>query len=399
MTRYFRYLIYSVIALSALSLSSCEELDDGEFSVYVRMDGEKLSGKGGSAFVVVTSSVDWNLALEPNGDSGVWGALNQYSGSGSKSNIIFTYEENTAEEERSIVVVLTSRTGHKEARCTVVQGIPQAGGGETPNPPVPPVGIQSDPVPGWLELPLMSEEKNLYFLTHYQTFPSTGTTLRSWSCRYDTDALVSHWVAYPMNATTIGSGSRTDKWGLDPKVPRELQAVLYSGYKGGYDRGHQLPSADLLNYEANVTTFYGTNMTPQLGTLNQNVWANLESKVRDWARAFDTLYVVTGCVIEGSTKVAYDNDGKAVTVPVGYYKALLGYKKNGTVGITPTTGGYTSIAFYFDHAGYSGSYMDKAMTVDALEEKVGEDFFVNLPGKIGNDLAGRVESTRDEYWY
>ena len=35
----------------------------------------------------------------------------------------------------------------------------------------------------------------------------------------------------------------------------------------GYDRGHQLPSADRLTTKAdNATTFYYTNITPQTGT-------------------------------------------------------------------------------------------------------------------------------------
>ena len=89
-----------------------------------------------------------------------------------------------------------------------------------------------------------------------------------------------------------------DDWDYDPLVPRDEQPTLFHGYDGGYDRGHQLPSAD--RYTDNPSTFYFTNMTPQLGSLNQKIWANFEVQVRAWARACDTLYVVTGCVLEGS---------------------------------------------------------------------------------------------------
>ena len=209
---------------------------------------------------------------------------------------------------------------------------------------------------------------------------------------------MAHWVAYPLNSGLVGSGSRTDDWGLDPKLPRNLQPVLDKGFRGGYDRGHQLPSADRLARAANIQTFYGTNMTPQEGSLNQKGWASLEGAVRDWSYKFDTLYVVTGCTVKGSTAVAYDNDNKAVTVPTGYFKALLGYQKTPTIGITPTTNGYTAIGFYYPHEGYSGSYMAKSMTIDALEEKVGIDFFVNLPSSIGETLADKVESAIDPWW-
>ncbi len=397
MLRKFCYLIYVLSGLLMLSLSSCEDVlpEDGEFRVSVRMSGDQLPYTAGSAFVSVTASGEWTLALEAKDDAGLWGTLGQYAGTGSKANIMFSYEANASDESRAMDIVLASRKGSRTERFTVVQGS-QQGGGETPEPPVNPgQPAQPDKVTEWLELPAMGEDP--YFYTHSQTLGSKE--VRSWSFLWDYDALVSHWVAYPINSFTIGSGSRTDKWGLDPKISRECQPVLYSGFKGGYDRGHQIPSADLLTYNANVTTFYGTNMTPQLGSLNQKTWANLEMQVRTWANAFDTLYVVTGCTVKGSTKVAYDNDGKSVTVPTGYYKALLGYKKTGTLGITGTTGGYTAIGFYFDHAGYSGDYMNMAMTIEALEAKVGEDFYVNLPKKIGSDMAKRVETTKDNYWY
>lgn len=393
MNRNILYLILSFAALLALSIA-CEDIlsggrDDGtEFAVSVR-DAE-LPADAGSMFVKVAASGNWSLSLTTDDDSAPWGELSVASGSGNKSNVVLTYEKNTSEASRSMNIVLASADGRKQSACTVVQNPAQSGGNGGVTVP----SGDPDPVCGWLELPAMDE--NPVFFTHYQTIGSTE--IRSWSFLWDDDALVSHWVAYPLNAWMIGNGSRTDAWGLDPKLPRDRQPVLYSGFKGGYDRGHQLPSADRLFPAANRETFYGTNMTPQLGGLNQKSWANLETKVREWSKSFDTLYVVTGCVVEGSTKFAQDNDGKNVTVPVGYYKALLGYKKNATFGITLQTSGYTSIAFWFDHEAYSGDYMNMAMTVDALEEKTGEDFFVNLPAAIGQEKADKVESTRDNWW-
>lgn len=247
-------------------------------------------------------------------------------------------------------------------------------------------------VPKWLELPQTKEDDGLDFYSHDMV--ADGKSMRSWSFDYDPEALLSHWVAYPLNKELSGRGSRTDQWGYDPLVPVEDQPSLYKSYKGDWQRGHQLPSADRLNYEANIQTFYFTNMTPQNGGLNEGVWADLETRVREWSNQFDTLYVVTGCSIEGSTEVALDNDGKSVTVPVGYYKALLGYSKDGSVGISSETGGYTGCAFWFDNKPYSGGYMDQAMTITELEKKVGLDFFVNLDPAV----AEKVENVQDSWW-
>lgn len=272
-----------------------------------------------------------------------------------------------------------------------------------------PTELVSDEIPAWMELPA-TDRGELYFITHGSS-TSSGAG-RNYSYYWDSEAMVAHWVAYSLNKGCIASGSRTNAWGLDLKLPYSAQPVLYKGfsssvpggsYDGGtqsYQRGHQCPSADRLANEDNRMTFYGTNMTPQVGDLNERIWAAVETRVRDWSKAFDTLYVVTGCVIDGSTEYAYDNVGNKVTVPVGYYKALLGYSRDGSRGISSQTKGYTGVAFYFEHRGYTDNdYMKCAMTIDALEEMVGEDFFVNLPAAIGNSMASKVESTRDDYWW
>ena len=134
-------------------------------------------------------------------------------------------------------------------------------------------------------------------------------------------------------------------------------------------------------------------MTPQLGSLNQNIWAKFEVQVRAWARACDTLYVVTGCVLEGSRGKAYDNSGKAVTVPGGYYKALLCYKNSPSFG----DGGYVAAGFYFEHRGYSQTDVtsDMSMSIDELEEKTGLDFFVNLKKQLPT-LSDRIEAKDPE---
>ena len=265
---------------------------------------------------------------------------------------------------------------------------------------VSPEGPVINGTPKWLELPETKDNDGLDF--YYQTQITAGKSIRSWSYDYDAKAYLSHWVAYPLNKALIGSGKRTDQWALDPKVPASKQPVLYTTFKTNdgkkYDRGHQIPSADRLDYDANVKTFYFTNMTPQHPDLNQASWADLETRVREWSNSFDTLYVVTGCSIKGSTLYAIDNDGKQVTVPTGYYKALLGYKKSGSVGNSSQNGGYIGCAFWFDHEPYSGDFMKKAISISELEEKVGVNFFVNLPSVIDAEKAKNVEQTRDSWW-
>ena len=246
----------------------------------------------------------------------------------------------------------------------------------------------------WMELPATKADDGQDLLVHY--FPSGK---RSYAAYYDYGHFVSTWVAYPLCAGNIGSGERTDKFTLDPLLPRDRQQYLPKGYKTGngdsndrYDRGHQIASADRLDYRVNLETFFGTNMTPQDHTLNTDAWGELEKRVRGWAKKSDTdtLYVVTGCSLEGSTKYVLDSDNKHITVPVGYYKALLRLDKDKN---------YSAVAFWFDNKSNSASSIQKSMSmsVDDLEKKVGVDFFVNLPADTQKSVE--AQDPADVAWW
>lgn len=334
----------------------------------------------GSSFVYVTAPGDWTMSVHGNGE---WARLKDTEGTGSVVNIL-SFDRNPGENERSCVLTLISGTDTTSA--LFVQS-----GSKTE--------IKSDKVARWMELPATDnvDDERYYFFTHPMTID--GKKCRNYSYCWDVNSLVAHWVAYPLNNTLLKGGcGRSEAWGLDPKLPEKYQPVMIKPVSGG-DRGHQIPSADRQILEYNEQTYYGTNMTVQDSKLNQGVWSNLEMYVRDRSRDFDTLYVVTGCVVSGSSRTTRDNNGKTVKIPTGYFKALLGYSSGRTFGITNQTSGYTGVAFYFNNSPYSGSYRNVSMTIDELEEMTGFDFFVNLTSAIGSIKAAKVESTFDERWF
>lgn len=378
--------IVPVLLAGTVAFLSCGEPNspDGPVSISI---AEELVGPGaGSQFLSVEAGGDWTLSVTGDGD---WIRLGATRGRGS-GHTVLDWDANPGDMARTCTLQARSATGKYRSSVDFTQQA--SGGGDVEQTP--------DEVRSWMELPAVDESDSATgFYTHSMTVGKYSG--RNYSFLFDYGARLSRWVAYPLNKGLVGNGSRTDQWSLDPKLPSERQAILYKGFSDGYQRGHQIPSADRLSYAANVTTFYFTNMTPQRSALNERAWAALEGYVRTWSAQFDTLYVVTGADISTSKEVAYDNMGNEVTVPVGYFKALLGYKKGGTLGITGSTGGYTSIAFYFKHQAYSNNEVmsTQAMTVDELEQKTGYDFFVNLPAAIGSDMAAKVESTRDGWWW
>ena len=386
-----------------LALSSCGS--GGKEDVLpptVEVKTAVVEAGGYSQFIYVKASSSWRITITSvdGGEPVDWIIADPSSGSGDM-DVTLKVEENKSEKERSAVITVENSAG--KASKTISQ---KAKGSEVKPDPTPSGGNLS-PKTGWMELPAIPEGMDAF--THSMTVGSVST--RNYSFLWDYDNLVAPWVAYPLCKWNIGNNiKRTNAWGLDPLLPEGKQPVLFRGFSEGnngwYARGHQIPSADrLTSYDSNVMTFYGTNMTPQIQDgFNGDIWATLEGKVRSWASSSDTLYVVTGCVIdypEGQTvKYALDNYGKKVTVPTAYYKVVLRYMKNSTVGYS----GYSACAVWLDHKVYSTKNIDSkySMSVKDLEKKVGMDFFVNLPAVVGEEMAAKIESedpSKVSWWW
>jgi endonuclease G len=349
----------------------------------------------------VKASSSWRITITSvdGGEPVDWIIADPSSGSGDM-DVTLKVEENKSEKERSAVITVENSAG--KASKTISQ---KAKGSEVKPDPTPSGGNLS-PKTGWMELPAIPEGMDAF--THSMTVGSVST--RNYSFLWDYDNLVAPWVAYPLCVWNMsGKTGRTDAWALDPLLPANKQPVLTRGFSEGnagwFARGHQIASADRqTSYSSNAMTFYGTNMTPQINKgFNADIWANLEGKVRGWARDSDTLYVVTGCVIDykdGETvKYALDNNGKKVTVPTAYYKVVLRYMKNSTVGYS----GYSACAVWLDHKVYSTKTIDSSysMSVDDLEKRLNIDFFVNLPAKVGEETTARIEAEdpKDVAWW
>ena len=355
-----------------LALSSCGS--GGKEDVLpptVEVKTAVVEAGGYSQFIYVKASSSWRITITSvdGGEPVDWIIADPSSGSGDM-DVTLKVEENKSEKERSAVITVENSAG--KASKTISQ---KAKGSEVKPDPTPSGGNLS-PKTGWMELPAIPEGMDAF--THSMTVGSVST--RNYSFLWDYSNLVAPWVAYPLCVWNMsGKIGRTDAWALDPLLPANKQPVLTRGFSDGnagwFARGHQIASADRqTSYSSNAMTFYGTNMTPQINKgFNADIWANLEGKVRGWARDSDTLYVVTGCVIDykdGETvKYAVDNYGKKVTVPTAYYKVVLRYMKSSTFGYS----GYSACAVWLDHKVYSTKTIDSSysMSVDDLEEKLG----------------------------
>ena len=382
------------MAACGLMLTSCDEVRTEVEVFEVSIKNPSVASGKGQQFVNVKCSGDWTLALTSEQGEVDWARLSATSGTGNKSNVILSYDVNAGEQDRSLKIYLDN--GSKSVFCELKQlgsgrhpeddpdtggdnGSGDHGSGDNGS------GNADLTKTGWLELPAM-DNPNLGYYTH--SFKMNGKTYRNYSFGWSQKDRVALWVAYPLcKLYTNGSAGRTNAWALDPLLGED-SAAPFGGYAGDYARGHQLPSADRqCCYEANAQTFYGTNMTPQLNAHNEKIWADLEGKVRGYANTSDTTYVVTGVMVSASSEIQRDSYGNKVTVPDAYFKAVLKYSKSSTLGA------WNAAAFYLEHRAYSGSVSkEHSMSIDELEEMTGIDFFVNLPAKIGEEQAAKLEA-------
>ena len=190
------------------------------------------------------------------------------------------------------------------------------------------------------------------------------------------------WVSYKLTADEVRSkkAKRSDDFRSDPAIPNG--SATPEDYRGShYDRGHLAPAADMTwSLQAMSESFYLSNMSPQSADCNRGIWKQLESQVRDFALKHGEVYVVTGPVFLPNRPVVTVGAGR-VAVPHAYYKVVLAVKPPHS----------KAIGFIVPNSGSRRPLADFAVTVDAVEQATGLDFF----NKLDPAVERRVERECD----
>lgn len=175
-----------------------------------------------------------------------------------------------------------------------------------------------------------------------------------------------NWVAYTLYPNNEDSTViRKNRFKPDPLVTT-LSASLQD-YKGsGYDRGHLAPSKALsYSQEANDASFFMSNMSPQLPDFNRGIWKKIEAKVFEWSNKSDSLYVVTGPVLDKIIDTIGENE---VSVPGAYYKTILRFNRSKLTGI----------AFMIENKKSAGGIESFLTAIDTVEKRTQIDFYFRL---------------------
>ena len=150
-------------------------------------------------------------------------------------------------------------------------------------------------------------------------------------------------------------------------------------YGSGYDMGHLAPAHDMShNITSMSESFYLSNISPQKASFNRGIWKALEGKISYWSSFNDSIYVVTGPILDNPIETIGENK---VSVPRAFYKTLLAFK-NGKI---------KAIGFIMPNEKSVKSIYSFAVSIDKVEDVTGIDFYYNLDKRIQDSLEANAD--------
>lgn len=191
---------------------------------------------------------------------------------------------------------------------------------------------------------------------------------KGYTLAYDERHEQARWVAYVLTRERLDGD--VPRKGNDYFMP-DSSVMTFSALPGdyshsGYSRGHLAPAADMKwSVQAMRESFLMSNISPQTSAFNDGVWHRAEKLVRRWAEEYDSLYVVTGPVLEeGLPSIGHSN---RISVPRCFYKVV--YDPNRKIGI----------ALIIEHRNSNNPLRSFAVTIDDAESATDINFFPGMP--------------------
>jgi endonuclease G len=184
----------------------------------------------------------------------------------------------------------------------------------------------------------------------------------------------SEWVAYKVSRNNYNKQiARTNDFRVDESV-KTKSADLDDYYGSGYDRGHLAPARAMsYNRTSMSESFYLSNISPQNPSFNRGIWKSLEGKVEYWSSFRDSIYVVSGPILDHPIGSIGENK---ITVPRAYYKTLISFKNMKMKGI----------AFIIPNEKSKKSIYSYATSIDEVEKMTGIDFYYKMDSTMQHNL-------------
>lgn len=213
------------------------------------------------------------------------------------------------------------------------------------------------------------------------TDPKAVVAHKAYTLEYSEEHEQPLWVAYLLTREYVnGTQPRTNDFREDTDIAT-VSAQLEDYRRSGYSRGHLCPAGDMKwDYQAMSESFLMSNMSPQTSAFNDGVWKRMEEQTRRWAQYYDSLYVVTGPVLQPGLTTIGENK---VSVPDYYYKIVYDPRRQ------------EAICFLVAQDDAKGKILeDYITTIDEVESCTGLDFFPQLPDEIETKIESQCDKKK-----
>lgn len=243
---------------------------------------------------------------------------------------------------------------------------------------------------GRLELPMICDGEVVITYSGYSDISYGGPVLSDetkvgYTVSFDENLRLPRWVAYDLSSEELKGGASRNGKSFRPDFGFPLKQAENDDYRNsGWTRGHLAPAGDFKWSDTALNdTFLFTNCCPQTEYFNATSWESLEAKVRNLARKFGRIYVVTGPLM-GETSNGHIGRNR-IPIPDAFFKALL--VRSGS--------SFHSVGFIMHNISEPQPYTSCAVTVDEIERLTGLDLFHSLEDPIEE----RIEASFDrKFW-
>ncbi|WP_223638691.1 DNA/RNA non-specific endonuclease [Corallococcus sp. EGB] len=214
----------------------------------------------------------------------------------------------------------------------------------------------------------------------------------------DTDKNVPTFVSYMLSAADVKE-TPADVSRLNSTFVRDPElkgGVVDADYNGtGFDRGHMKPAEDSPTQAAMNESHYMSNIAPQHGNHNQQVWRTLERGVSEMVKETGgKAYIVTGNLFlddkgkplpPESLQTTGSKDGRRIAVPTHNFKTVLLELPNGNLSM---------FAYMVPNMKDGPSKKEDILPllqqsrvpVDQIEGLLGQDLYAQLPKRVQDRL-------------
>jgi len=205
---------------------------------------------------------------------------------------------------------------------------------------------------------------------------------------YDKEKREPLWVSYHLTKDRLfGTQKRSDKFEPDPDLSYGERAELSDYYHSAYDRGHMCPAADnIFSALAMKECFYLSNMIPQKHSLNNGKWKELETRIRNFVKAKEEVWVISGPIFQKADEADIKKIGR-VWVPTHCYK-IVAYNEGSEL---------KAVGFIMRNDNETADLITYVFKVKDIETVTGLDFFNKLPEDKDESVVEAVNKT-GEFW-